>query len=144
MRIESSRGAALCAGVLGLCVPMGARAQWSPPNPVVSFEKNGQALEVRQRDGVLRMEVCAPDVLHVTYAPLNSPAVGKALDKVVIKEHWPATEFGVSSDEKSVTLTTAKLKVEIEHETGAIHYANADGKPLTTDTYRTLHPAEVN
>jgi hypothetical protein len=49
----------------------GAMGQWNTPNPVVSFEKTADGLEVRQKDGVLRLEVKAEDVMHVTYAPLG-------------------------------------------------------------------------
>jgi len=38
-------------------------------NPVVSFEKTATGLEVKQKDGVLRLEVDAEDLLHVTYSP---------------------------------------------------------------------------
>ena len=62
----------------------------------------------------------------------------------MVKNEWPAAEFGVSSDDKAVTLTTAKLKVVIERESGAMHYCGADGKPLTTESYRSLQPVEVN
>ena len=32
----------------------------------------------------------------------------------------------------------------IERESGALHFNGADGKPLTTDSYRSLKPVEVN
>ena len=143
--MKGFRWAVMCVGILiGLCAAQGARAQWNPPNPVVSFEKKGNALEVQQKAGVLRIEVHAPDILHVTYAPRDSPMVARPWDHVVVKDDWPAANFDMSSDEKSVTLTTAKLKVAIERESGTIHYASADGRMLTTDTYRMLHPAVVN
>lgn len=142
--MKGLRFAVLCLGwLVGLGVAASARAQWNPLNPVVSFEKKGHALEVRQKDGLLRIEVDAPEVLHVTYAPLDQALPERAWDHVIVKRGW-GSEFAVSSDEKAVTLTTAKLKVQIERETGAIHYASADGKLLTTDSYRSLHPAEVN
>ena len=145
LRMKGFRWAVMCVGILiGLCAAQGARAQWNPPNPVVSFEKKGNALEVQQKAGVLRIEVHAPDILHVTYAPRDSPMVARPWDHVVVKDDWPAANFDMSSDEKSVTLTTAKLKVAIERESGTIHYASADGRMLTTDTYRMLHPAVVN
>ena len=61
----------LVLGMAGLQAP-GAMAQWNTPNPVVSFEKRADGLEVRQKDGVLRLEVKAGDVLHVTYSPLEA------------------------------------------------------------------------
>jgi alpha-D-xyloside xylohydrolase len=135
----------LCLGWLaGVGSVMSAQAQWNPPNPVESFERTGQTLEVRQKSGMLRIEVNAPDILHVTYTSPDATEVHRASDRVVVKQSWPATEFEVSSDEKTVNLVTAKLKVMIERATGAIHYAGADGKALTTDAYRTLNPTEVN
>lgn len=131
----------VCAAVVA---PVAAVAQWNPPNPVVSFEKQANGLEIHQKDGLLRFEVNAADVLHVTYAPLDAKQSNGPSDHVVIKKDWPAASFEVSETDKAITLTTAKLKVAIERENGAIHYQAADGKQLTTDTYRMLHPAEVN
>ncbi|HEX4283801.1 MAG TPA: glycoside hydrolase family 31 protein [Terracidiphilus sp.] len=143
--MNGSRVAVWCVGlVAGLCLGSNAGAQWNPLNPVQTFEKKGQALEVLQKDGLLRIEVDGPEVLHVTYAPSDAHTAKRASDHVIVKNDWPATDFTVSSDEKAVTLTTVKMKVSIERETGAIHYASADGKVLATDAYRSLHPAEVN
>jgi hypothetical protein len=73
---------------------------------------------------------------------------------VVVKKDWPAAAFEVSSDDKGVTLSTAKLKVVMERESGAMHYIVPEGetgagatgpgstgqgcagKMLTTDGYR--------
>ena len=131
----------VCAAVWAPCA---AIAQWNPPNPVVSFDKQANGLEIHQKDGVLRFEVDAPDVLHVTYSPSDTSQPAHSLDHVVIKTDWPAASFDVSENDKAITLTTAKLKVAIERQSGSIHYQGADGKQLTTDTYRMLHPAEVN
>ena len=130
-----------CAAVWA---PLAAVAQWNPPNPVMSFEKQPNGLEIHQKDGVLKFEVDTPDVLHVTYSPLDASQPARQSDHVVIKTDWPASSFDVSESDKAITLTTEKLKVAIERQSGSIHYQGADGKQLTTDTYRMLHPAEVN
>ena len=140
----------------------GAMGQWNTPNPVVSFEKKADGLEVRQKDGVLRLEVKAEDVLHVTYSPLNAAAPERASDWVVVKKDWAGAAFEVNSDARTVTLSTAKLKAVIEKESGALHYiapegmtgagatgpgssgGGMQGKMLTTDGYRSLRPVEVN
>jgi len=70
----------------GVALAPGALAQWSTPNPVVSFEKNAQGLAVQQKDGVLRLDVKQADVLHVTYAPLGAPAPDRPSDSVVVKQ----------------------------------------------------------
>ena len=124
--------------------PFAAHAQWNPPNPAVSFEKQANGVEIHQKAGVLRLEVDAPDVIHVTYSPLDAGPPDHPSDHVVVKDNWPGTTFDVTSDDKAITLTTAKVKVAIERESGAIHYFAASGKPLTTEGYRSLQPAEVN
>ena len=152
----------VAAGMLG----SGAMAQWNPPNPVVSFDKQAQGVEITQKDGVLRLEVDADDLIHVTYAPLGSPLGGAAAehpaDDVVIKKSWPAAAFDVTSNDKAITLSTAKLRVVVERLSGAIHYVVPEGESgaaatgpgstggrmrgrmLTTDGYRSLRPVEVN
>ena len=134
---------------LGVCFAVvltsfGAHAQWNPPNPVVSFEKQSKGVEVRQKSGVLRLEVDAPDVLHVTYSARESGAEAHPSDHVVIKSDWPAATFDVTSDDKAIILSTQKLKAVVERESGALHYVGPDGKQLTTEGYRSLKPMEVN
>jgi len=81
---------------------------------------------------------------------------------VVIKKVWPAVTFDVNSNDRAITLSTTKLRVVIERESGAIHYIVPEGatgagatgpgstggamrgKMLTTDGYRSLRPVEVN
>ena len=147
---------------MGIWAAPGALAQWNTPNPVVSFQKRADGLEVRQKDGVLRLEVKSAEVLHVTYSPLADAAPERASDWVVVKKDWPGAPFEVGSDDHAVTLSTAKLRVVIERADGAIHYINTEGttgagatgpgttgegmrgKLLTTDSYRSLRPVEVN
>ena len=145
----------------GLLTPA-AHAQWNPPNPVVSFEKLPNGLEVRQKAGVLRLEVAAADLLHVTYSPLGPAMPAHPSDDVVIKKDWPPAAFDVSSTDKAVILFTSKLRVVIERDSGAMHYIVPEGSTgagatgpgstggpmrgtmLTTDGYRSLRPVEVN
>ncbi len=131
----------VCAAVWA---PLLAKAQWNPPNPVVSFDKQSDGVAIHQKSGVLKLEVDAPDVLHVTYSPLDANAPERASDHVVIKKDWPATTFDVTANDKAIILTTAKLKAVIERETGALHYVAPNGRQLTTEAYRSLKPVEVN
>ena len=112
--------------VAGMGVPS-MLAQWNPPNPVVGFEKRADGLEVRQKNGVLWLGVCAEDLLHVTYSPLKAVTAKRASDDVVVKKEWAAAAFDVSSNDQSITLSTAKLRVMIERESGAVHYIVPEG-----------------
>jgi alpha-D-xyloside xylohydrolase len=147
--------------IAGFAAP-GAIAQWNTPNPVVSFAKQPNGVEIQQKDGTLRIEVEADDLLHITYAPPGPAAPDHPSDGVVIKKDWPAATFDVTSTDRAITLSTAKLRAVIERASGAIHYIVPEGstgpgatgpgssggamrgKMLTTDGNRALHPAEVN
>ena len=154
-------------GIFGICAWVGLAAplalgQWNTPNPVIGFEKQADGLKVRQKDGVLRLEVKAEDLLHVTYSPLAASAPERASDWVMVKKDWPAAPFEVRSDDRTITLSTAKLMAVIEKASGALHYIASEGmtaggatgpgssgsgmrgKLLTTDGYRSLRPVEVN
>jgi alpha-D-xyloside xylohydrolase len=153
-------------GVAGVWAPK-AMGQWNTPNPVMSFEKKTDGVEVRQKDGVLRLEVKAEDLIHVTYSPLDFQGPERASDWVVVKKDWPAAAFDVSENGRAITLATAKLRVVIERESGAVHYVAPEGETgagatgpvatgpgstgrgmrgtmLATDASRSLRPVEVN
>ena len=135
-------GIAVCFALV--FTPFAARAQWNPPNPVVSFERRSNGVEIRQKAGVLRLEVDAADVLHVTYSPLDGNSEAHPSDHVIVKQDWPAATFDVTSNDKTITLSTRKLNAVVERESGALHYIGPDGKQLTTEGYRSLKPVEVN
>ena len=161
MKRRGTRGLVLGFVAAGLLAPA-APGQWNPPNPVVSFEKSTQGLKVTQKYGVLRLDVDAEDLLHVTYARQRAAAPERAADDVVVKRDWPGARFDVRSDGKAITLLTGKLRVVIDRETGAVHYLEPEGatgvgatgpgstggamqgRLLTTDGYRSLRPVEVN
>jgi alpha-D-xyloside xylohydrolase len=118
-------------------------AQWNPPNPVTGFSQISDGLEVHQAAGVLRIQVTAPAILHITYGP-EAGVPEHPSDGVLAKREWPPAQFTVETNDKIITLTTAQVKAVIERDTGALAYETLDGRRLTTDSYRQLHPAEVN
>jgi alpha-D-xyloside xylohydrolase len=131
------------AALAALAAVPAASAQWNPPNPVTSFAQVLDGVEIHETAGLLRLQVTAPGILHVTYG-----AEGKRpehpSDGVLAKRDWPPAQFTVESDAKRITLTTAKLKVAVDRVTGAIDYIDPYGHHLTTDSYRQLQPADVN
>ena len=142
MRIFKQSGAFLLLFLVALG-QLGAHAQWNPTNPVISSEKKTNGVEIHQKGGMLRIEVDAPEVLHVTCSPIE-PSEFHPTDGVVVRREWPAASFDTTSDEKTVIVSTARLKVVIERESGSMHFEDAAGKQLTTEAYRSLKPVEVN
>ena len=156
----------ITAGLLlgaGLLSAPAARAQWNTPNPVVSFDKRPDGVEIHQKDGVLRLAVNSAAILHVTYSPLDGAATHPS-DGVVVAKEWPAAPFDVTADDKAISLSTGKIRAVIDRETGALMYfgpgtgsqsgqvatgpgsmaAAPRGQLLATDAYRSLRPVVVN
>lgn len=147
----------------GLMSAPSVLAQWNTPNPVVSFDKRPDGVEIRQKDGVLRLAVNTAAILHVTYSPLEG-APQHPSDGVVVAKDWPAVPFDLTSDDKTISLSTGKIRAVIDRETGALMYlgpgagsqsgqvatgpgsmaAAPRGQLLATDGYRSLSPVVVN
>ena len=152
----------LAMGLVAMAAPL-ALAQWNTPNPVVSFDKRPDGVEIRQKDGVLRLTVNSAAILHITYSPLAAPAPHTP-DGVVVNKTWPAAPFDLTSDARSISLSTAGLRAVVDRETGAIMYfgpgkgnqsgqvatgpgemaAAPRGQLLATDGYHSLKPVVVN
>lgn len=139
-----SRKKSLLFLLIAAClVVLPAHAQWNPANPVVRYEKQPNGLLIQQKDGVLRLEVCTPSIVHVLYSK-ETTLPQHPDDGVIVKKTWDPVDWKVSEDEKGIVLETAKLKIGITKTDGAIAYRTAEGQPLTTDTYRSLRPVTVN
>lgn len=119
-----------------------SNAQWTPANPVLDFAKQADGLQITQQAGILRLQVCSPGIIHLTYRPRTGAA--QHPDFVVIKKEWKPTPFEVSADDRQITLTTATLKVVIARLDGGITYLDTAGHKLNNDGYRSLTPVIVN
>lgn len=124
-------------------VAAAARGQWAPLNPVVSVEPQADGAVLALQTGFLRLQVCEDGIVHVRYTLERS--VPERVDFVVVKKSWPKTAFELgTADSKNVTLTTAKLKIEVSRADSAMTFYDAGGRKLTEENTRSLKPVEVN
>src|SRR5664279_849262 len=120
-----------------------ASAQWEPRNPIVTVQPQTDGAILTMKTGTLRLQVCSDSIVHVLYSPTSSfPA--RRTDPVIIKTSWPATKFTMQTDDDSVTLTTAQVKVVVARQDGAITYRDLSGKQLVQEGTRKLTPVRVN
>jgi alpha-D-xyloside xylohydrolase len=117
-------------------------AQWSPMNPVVSFQKQDHGLQFAMKTGTLKVEVCTDSIIRVRYSATS--AIPKEPDYVVIKKEWSATQWSSESNDEFVTLSTPKLKVTIARKDGGITYFDREGKKLFNEASRKLTATRVN
>jgi alpha-D-xyloside xylohydrolase len=117
-------------------------AQWTPMNPVVSFQKQEEGLLLAMKTGTLKVEVCTESIIRVQYSATSS--IPNQPEYVVIKEAWPATEWSSESNDESIALNTSELKVAIARKDGAITFFDRNGKQLLNEASRKLTAEKVN
>ena len=127
---------------LALLLPLAAGAQWAPLNPVTGVERQADGVLLSMQAGVLRVEVCAGAIIHVTYAP--GASIPDVAQFIVTKTSWPPVQWKMDSTDAAIMLITPNVKVVITRKNGAIRYEDSTGKKLFEDGGRSLTPVEVN
>ncbi len=120
-----------------------AGAQWLPLNPVKSVETLPDGAEVVLQTGYLHLQVCSESIVHVVYSLERE--VPKRPDLIIVKTDWPKADFKLdTTDTKTITLATARLKVIINRENSSLVFQDAAGHQLAEENTRSLKPVEVN
>src|SRR5271157_2101053 len=123
--------------------PAVARGQWVPINPVVNVQQQSDGALLQLQRGYLRFRVCTDSIVRVIYS--LEATMPEHTDFIIVKTEWPHTAFTLeTTDPKTVTLSTAKLKISITREDSALQFLDAGGAVLAREGTRTLTPVEVN
>ena len=131
------------ATLLVLAAASPLAAQWIPLNPVSTVERQSDGALVVLKTGFLRFQVCTDSIVHVVYSLDRS--VPERADYLVVKKSWPKGPFMLSTDDpKTITLNTARLKIEITRADSSVIFFDASGRKLTQENSHTLTPVEVN
>src|SRR6185312_9186661 len=96
--------AVLANFLLLVCSLSVAQAQWTPRNPVKSFQKQADGVVFTMETGTLKVQVCTDSIVHVLYSPTTS--FNEHPDYVILKKNWPAVSWEVQSTDNDVTITT--------------------------------------
>lgn len=113
--------------------------------PAVSttIEKSGDGVTIPLKDGFLRIEVCADNVMRVAFAKECPFFVRKSL----MAEPRPVTTIAwkLIHDQGTATVSTAKLQARVDLATGAVSFFDAAGRPILAECKggRTLTPLIV-
>ncbi|MGA7913882.1 MAG: glycoside hydrolase family 31 protein [Candidatus Acidiferrales bacterium] len=128
--------------LLALAFAPAAAAQWSPLNPVTSFQKQAASVDFAMNSGTLRIQICSDAIVRVLYSATST--FPDTPQYVVTKTSWPPTQWTLQSSDKEVTIATALMKVTVTRADGTILFSDAAGKKLFEDFDRSLTPVEVN
>ena len=128
---------------LSLAAAPSLMAQWVPLNPVTSADPQPDGVVLVLQTGFLRFQVCSDSIVHVVYSIERD--IPQRTDFLVTKKSWPKADFSLHTENpKLITLTTARLKIEITRADSSIIFYDSAGHKLTQENTRTLTPTEVN
>ncbi|MDP9337369.1 MAG: glycoside hydrolase family 31 protein [Acidobacteriota bacterium] len=134
--------APISCALLLLALPRVAGAQWNPLNPVTGVKKDAAGVTLSEKVGTLRLQVESDSIVRVTYTVAAIPPGTRQF--MITRENWPPVEWAMQSNEKEITLSTARLKVTVTRNDGAILFSDSSGKKLFQDYDRSLVPVQVN
>jgi len=97
----------------------------------VTFTVNG---------GLLRLQVCQDDVIRVDYTTASSIPMKTSLS---VNATWGTPSFCVSESGGTVTLTTARMKSNVDTATGLVTFADLAGNVLLSEASKQLMPKTV-
>ena len=112
----------------------GAMAQNHPGSTtaVQDVQKDTVAVNIRLLDGLLRIQPCENNVARITYSPVQK--IPNLANPYLSTAPCAATAFTVQDDAKAVTVRLADLTVEVSRSTGAVRFADAQGKELLEES----------
>ncbi|MGA2349229.1 MAG: TIM-barrel domain-containing protein [Terracidiphilus sp.] len=111
------------------------------PAPILERQADGMALHLTS--GELRIQVISDTVVRVAFSP-SPEFFGRAtIDRVPLPPS--TTIFKISESPANYTLSTAKLRVVVDRQTGAVSFADEAGHPILSEAAgsRILEPATV-
>jgi alpha-D-xyloside xylohydrolase len=107
------------------------------------MEQESDGMTLHLASGALRIQVISDTVVRVAFSASRNFFSRTSIDRVPLP---PATTpFKISESRADFTLATAKLRVIVDRETGAVSFADDAGRSLLSETpgSRTLEPATV-
>jgi alpha-D-xyloside xylohydrolase len=113
----------------------------------VTAQKSDRGFHATVGSESLDVTVCGDSVIHVLGKPDTAAPAGPQPWMLDAAQACPGAPFQFSQDEKSATLTTAKLAVSLELERGNLSFRVANGETLLRERDsipRTYEPAQVN
>jgi alpha-D-xyloside xylohydrolase len=119
-----------------------AHSQWKPRNPVTTVQRQADGVLLTQKEGFLKILVCTDSIIHVIYSPTAS--FQQHPNYVVMKTSWDPVAWTMDETNDAVSISTARLKINVARIDGSITYHEPDGAPIMQEANRWLTPVHVN
>jgi alpha-D-xyloside xylohydrolase len=112
----------------------------SPPPDGGPYSVDAAGVTFTLSGGLLRLEVCQDDIIRVEYTTASSIPMKTSLS---VNATWPTPSFCMSETGGTVTITTARMQVNVATATGLVTFADSAGNALLSEASKKLTPATV-
>jgi len=119
---KSSCSLVFCILVLVTIVPRG-HAQ--------DVERTENGAVIHSAAGLVRVEACSDSVIHIVAGPAASHPAKQIVPTVI--QPCLDTNFAIGSDGSRVSVQTAKVKVEVDKQTGAVRFLTPGGDTILSE-----------
>ncbi|MFZ1014010.1 MAG: TIM-barrel domain-containing protein [Terracidiphilus sp.] len=90
-----------------------------------SLEKTDHGAVIHSKRGMVRVEVCSDNVVHIVAGPTANHPIKQIVPTVI--QSCSGEKFTTTSDGSRDSVQTANVKVEVDEATGAIRFFTASG-----------------
>lgn len=97
---------------------------------VVSFNKNADGISFTLDKGLMKVKICADNIVEVKYTELPV-FIDKA--SLVITNVWKTPDFTVAETATEITITTAKLNVAVNKLSNSVKYTDLKGNVILSE-----------
>lgn len=113
-----------------------------PRKPSI-LEKLSDGIMLRVGDSFLKIEVCTDSVIHVAFSKDRTFFARQTL--AAAPKRCEATQWNFTGGDREAFITTAKLKIKVDLNTGRVSFLDRNGLPVAVETNngRTLTPTEI-
>ena len=127
--------AAAAGTLLGFSKLEAATADGSQGPAPFSVEESPTGLVLRNDSEMVRITVCAPDVVHIVASGRGKPDGASPQTPWILSPYHPQKPE-VSRAESRVVVRTSKLSVEFDLKDGLLRFLDPSGKPLLKESPR--------
>jgi len=105
--------------------------QWKAVGDLASFTRQGDGVELRAGESIIRISVLAPDLVRFRASKDGAFLPDRSI--AVVKTDWGNTTFEVRETGTELRLQTSELEVRIQKKPLRVSFAGRDGQVINQD-----------
>jgi alpha-D-xyloside xylohydrolase len=94
------------------------------------FDQSNNGFELSLKKGRISIQVYSENIIHVLYSPIDTFPL---IESLIITQKKKGLKFELDTTHQNVSIQTEKILAKIDTVTGAIQFADKDGKILLSE-----------